>query len=77
MTKKITGEIVASQLATLPKTNKQFGFITVETSDSTNYRFKVGTSTKFDSIERGDTVEVQYDTLGSTDILTAEHIRKK
>jgi hypothetical protein len=77
MTEEIIGEIVASQMARLPKTDKQYGFITIETSENLKYRFKVDTSTEYDTVERGETVAVHYDQLGSTDILAAKYITKK
>jgi hypothetical protein len=76
MKKNITGNIVAAQTATL-STGTEYGFITVETSDKKYLKLKVDARTKYNTLERGDRVEIEYAVLGNTDILSARKIMKK
>jgi hypothetical protein len=75
--KKASGEIVASQLANIPNSDRRYGYITIETPDSKYVKLKVDAMTKCETVERGDNVTVEYDVLGNTDILSAKKIFKK
>ena len=75
--KQTTGEIVASQIASIPKSNKGYGYITIETQDSKYLKLKVDAMTKYETVERGEKVTVEYDVLGNTDILSAKKILRK
>ncbi len=75
--KQTTGEIVASQMASIPNSNKQYGYITIETLDNKYLKLKVDIMTKYETIERGEKVTVEYDVLGSTDIFSAKKILRK
>ncbi len=75
--KTISGEIVASQTARLPTTDKEYGYITVQTPDQNHVKLKVDMSTNYETIERGNRVVVEYDQLGGTNILTAKNISKE
>lgn len=75
--KTVSGEIIATQTAKLPTSDKEYGYITVQTPDQNNVRLKVDMGTNYDTIERGDRVVVEYDQLGGTDILTAKKIMKE
>lgn len=75
--KTISGEIVASQTARLPAMDKEYGYITVQTSDQNHVKLKVDMSTNYETIERGNRVVVEYDQLGGTNILTAKNISKE
>ncbi|TFF95222.1 hypothetical protein EU546_03690 [Candidatus Thorarchaeota archaeon] len=78
MSKKIVaGEIVASQTAKLPSSDKEYGFITVQTPEKNNVKLKVDMATNYETIERGQRVVVEYDQLGGTDILSAKKITKE
>ncbi|TFG28380.1 hypothetical protein EU528_11335 [Candidatus Thorarchaeota archaeon] len=74
--KNIIGEIVASQTAKL-QTGQSYGYITIETPAKEHLRLKVGAHTKYDTLERGDKVEIKYSKLGNTDILSAKEILKQ
>jgi uncharacterized protein YuzE len=75
MTKnRISGEIVASQTARLPSSEKEYGYITVQTPENDHVKLKVDMGTNYETIERGERVVVEYDQLGGTDILAAKKI---
>ena len=76
MKKNITGEIVAAQTARL-STGLEYGFITVATSDKEYLKLKVDARTKYNTLERGDRVQIEYKLLGNSDILSARKIMKK
>jgi hypothetical protein len=71
-----TGEIVSSQIAEMPSTNLQYGYITIETSDKKYLKLKVDVRTEYDTLKKGEQVTVEYDIMGNTDILSAKKIMK-
>jgi cold shock CspA family protein len=75
--KSASGEIVASQIASIPNSNKGYGYITIETQDRKHVKIKVDAMTKYETVERGEKVTVEYDVLGNTDILSAKKILRK
>ena len=75
--KKASGEIVAAQMASIPNSNRRYGYITIETPGKEYLKLKIDVKTKYDTIERGEHVSVEYDTLGDTDILSARRILRK
>jgi hypothetical protein len=75
--KQISGEIVGSQIANIPNTNLGYGYITIETLDSKYVKIKVDAKTKYETVERGERVTVQYDIFGKTDILSAKKISRR
>lgn len=75
--KKVTGEIVASQTAKLPTSDKEYGYITVQTPTRKNIKLKIDMGTNYETIERGERVVVEYDQLGGTDILSAKKVTKE
>ena len=77
MTKNTTGEIVAAQMASIPASEQKYGYITIETPEKEYVRLKVDARTTYETIEKGEHVVVEYDVLGSTDILSAKKIMKK
>ena len=76
MKKNITGEIVAAQTARL-STGLEYGFITVKTPGKKYLKLKVDARTKYNTLERGDRVEIEYVVLENIDILSARKIMKK
>jgi hypothetical protein len=75
--KQASGEIIASQIASIPNSDRVYGYVTIETPDNTYVKVKVDAMTKYETIERGEHVTVHYEVLGSTDILSAKKISKK
>jgi hypothetical protein len=73
--KNLIGEIVASQTAVL-KSGSSYGYITIETPKKEYVKLKVDASTDYETLDRGERVEIQYTTLGNTDILSAKKIVK-
>jgi hypothetical protein len=76
MTKNIEGEIISAQTAKLP-TGPSYGYITIETPGKKYLKLKVDAQTKYDTLEKGHQVNVEYTTLGNTEILSARKISKK
>jgi len=52
----------------------KYGYIVVLTPTHELVRFRVDSSTSFESLERGEKITVEYETLGGTDILVAKEI---
>lgn len=75
--KQASGEIVAAQITSIPNSNREYGYITIETRDKKYVKLKVDAMTKYDTIEKGEHVTVQYDVLGDTRILSAKKIVRK
>jgi hypothetical protein len=76
MKKSTIGEIVSSQIAEMPSTNIRYGYVTIETHDKKYLKMKVDARTKYDTLEKGEQVTVEYDVLGNTDIFSAKKIMK-
>lgn len=74
--KNIVGEIVASQTAVL-KSGSSYGYITIQTPEKKHLKLKVNAGTKYETLDRGAKVEIEYAPLGDTDILSAKKILKK
>ncbi len=72
----VIGEIVAAQTAQL-QSGMYYGFITIETPEKKHLKLKVDAQTNYDTLERGDKVEVKYTALGNTNILAAREIMKQ
>lgn len=71
---KTSGEIVASRISKQRTTGVREGYIVILTPTHEHVRFRVDSSTSFESLERGEKVTVEYETLGDTDILVAKKI---
>jgi hypothetical protein len=74
--KNATGEIVSSQITKMPSSNLRYGYVTIETPDNRYLKVKVDVRTKYDTLEKGERVTVEYDVMGKTDILSAKKIMK-
>ncbi|MBN2230682.1 MAG: hypothetical protein JW779_13920 [Candidatus Thorarchaeota archaeon] len=77
MKKNTVGEIVGAQIGKIPATEVSYGYITIETPDKKYLKMKVDALTEYDTIDKGEQVVVEYDTLGNTDILSAKKIMKR
>jgi hypothetical protein len=77
MLKQASGEIIASQIADIPNSNRGYGYITIETPEKRYVKLKVDAMTKYETVERGEHVIVHYEVLGNTDILSAKKVTKK
>lgn len=75
--KKTSGEIVASQIAHIPNTDRGYGYITIETPTKEYVKLKVDAMTKYETIERGQHVTIEFGKLGNTNILSAKRIFRK
>ncbi|MBD3407499.1 MAG: hypothetical protein GF411_15390 [Candidatus Lokiarchaeota archaeon] len=73
--KKIRGLITATKLSDLSEEDVRFGFITIKSdTDDKTIDIKVDNYTEYDSLEPGKSVEVEYETLGNTDVFVARKI---
>ncbi|TXT56791.1 MAG: hypothetical protein BAJATHORv1_20386 [Candidatus Thorarchaeota archaeon] len=73
--KKFRGSITATKLSDLAEDDVQFGFITIKSdTDEKALEVKVDNYTEYDSLEPGEYVEVEYETLGNTDVIVARKI---
>ena len=77
MVEEIEGCITSSQVARIDKTDREYGYIGIETSDSKHLKLKVDLYTDYDTLDRGEDVVVKYEPYGSTSIFVAKEIRKK
>ena len=77
MTKKIAGQIIATQTALISASNLSYGYITIKTPEKTYLKLKVDARTKYNTLEKGEHVAIEYEVLGTTDILSARKIMKK
>ena len=75
--KKESGVIVASQIASIPKSDRNYGYIIIETQDNEYMKVKVDAMTNYETLERGEQVTVHYDVLGKTNILSAKKIIRR
>jgi len=75
--KHTSGEIIAAQIANIPNSNRGYGYITIETPNKEHVKLKVDAMTKYDTVERGEHVTIEYDNLGGTEILSAKKILRK
>jgi len=72
--KEIIGSIVSNQLADFPGSNIKYGYITIETEEKRNIRFKVDKYTEYDSLDVGKKVKVQFKDLGNTEVTVSRKI---
>lgn len=75
--KRTSGEIIASQIANMPNNNLRYGYITIETPDSKYVKLKVDAMTKYETLDRGEKVTVEYEVSKNTDIFSAKKILRK
>jgi uncharacterized OB-fold protein len=72
--KEVIGSIVSNQLADFPGSDVKYGYITIETDDKRHIRFKVDKYTKYDSLDVGKRVKVQFEDLGNTEVTVSRKI---
>jgi hypothetical protein len=72
MEKVVTGLITAANIAVMGKTH--YGYLGIETDEHENLKVKVGAFTKYDTLEVGERVTVELQTVGEDSILTAKKI---
>jgi hypothetical protein len=77
MLEKIEGCITSSHVAEIDKTDREYGYIGIETCDNKYLKLKVDFHTDYDTLDRGEDVIVKYEPYGSTRIFLAKEIRKK
>jgi hypothetical protein len=77
MIEEIEGCITSSQVAKIDKTDREYGYIGIETSDKKYLKLKVDFHTDYDTLDRGEDVIVKYEPFGSSRIFVAKEIRKK
>ena len=78
MIEEIEGCITSSQVARIDKTDREYGYIGIETSDKEYLKLKVDFYTDYDTLDRGENVIVKYEPYESaTRIFVAKEIRKK
>ncbi|MFW9848260.1 MAG: hypothetical protein ACFFF4_03925 [Candidatus Thorarchaeota archaeon] len=77
MNDRIKGTIVSSQTSVIAGTEKEYGYIVVEDSESCDHiQLKVDANTEIQTLERNDPVAIKTAALGSTDILRAVEVCK-
>lgn len=74
MEEMVEGIIVASVVESISGTDMKAGFITVKTSEDDYVKLEVGSYTTFASLEEGERVLVQAETLGSTGVIYAKSV---
>lgn len=72
MEKVVTGLITAANIAVMGKTH--YGYLGIETDDHENLKVKVGAFTQYDTLEVGERVTIELQTVGEDSILTAKKI---
>lgn len=77
MVEELEGCITSSQVAKIDKTDREYGYIGIETSDNRYLKLKVDFYTDYDTLDRGEDVIVKYEPYGSTHVFVAKEIRKK
>ncbi|RDE10908.1 MAG: hypothetical protein C4K48_12965 [Candidatus Thorarchaeota archaeon] len=74
MEERVEGIIVASVVEPISDTDMKAGFITVKTSEDDYVKLEVGSYTTFATLEEGEKVLVQAETLGSTGVIYAKSV---
>jgi hypothetical protein len=74
MEQAFSGKIVSSQVGSFGGKQFRYGFITVDVAGK-GIKFKIDHDTICETVNVGDQVIVEADTLGETDILIAKSIR--
>jgi len=72
MEKIVTGFIIAANIAVMGKTH--YGYLGIETDEHEKLKVKVSAFTKYDTLEVGERVTVELQTVGDDSILTAKKI---
>ena len=72
--KKITGKIVSSSLGYVGIQEIPYGYIDIVTKDGEQIHLKVDVHTFHETLDSGYEVEIEFEPLGSTDILVAKTI---
>jgi hypothetical protein len=70
----LVGEIVATQITSYGDTSLKYGFVTVDIDTDGQIKLKVDSHTKCETLDRGERVQVVYDSLGNTGIVVAKEI---
>ncbi len=72
MEKIVTGFITAANIAVMGKTH--YGYLGIETDEHEKLKVKVSAFTQYDTLEVGERVIVELQTVGDDSILTAKKI---
>ena len=70
----VEGIIVVSVVEPISGTDMKAGFITIKTSEDDYVKLEVGSYTAFATLEEGEKVLVQAETLGSTGVAYAKSV---
>jgi hypothetical protein len=74
MQETVEGTIVVSVVEPIDDTDMKAGFITVKTSEDDYVKLEVGSYTTFVTLEEGENVLVQAETMGSTGVIYAKSV---
>ena len=74
MNGKIHGKIVSTNLGEFSKTRIVYGYIGIELPDKTHLKVKVDSYTQYETLNMGDEVIIETETLANTDIIVARKI---
>jgi len=72
MEKIVTGFITAANIAVMGKTH--YGYLGIETDEHEKLKVKVSAFAQYDTLEVGERVIVELQTVGDDSILTAKKI---
>ena len=71
---ELHGTIVSAALGTFGRNEIRYGYIGLETTDGKHVKIKVDTFTWYETLEVGNKVVVELESLGTTNILIARKI---
>ncbi len=70
------GTIVATQLANYANSDIKYGYITLETDEKEHVRIKIDSYTKYDTLERGESIVAKTKSISSDGVIVAREIRR-
>ena len=71
------GKIVSSNLGEFSKERIVYGYLSIELPDKSYIKVKIDSYTWYKTLDLGDDVVIDLETLGNTDILVARKIQLK
>ena len=71
----ITGSIIVTKLGDMG--NRKYGFLSIETETHEQYEVKVSAYTTYDTLDIGEQVQIEGETLGNKGIFEAKRITRK
>ncbi|MHA2220683.1 MAG: hypothetical protein ACXAAO_01325 [Candidatus Thorarchaeota archaeon] len=72
MKKAFTGHIISNQLGNMG--SKKYGFIGLKTKNKEELKIKISAFTKYDTLDVGERVRIEAESIGNMGIFTARLI---